>query len=132
MKIKRRGVTYTFDLTKIGRLLPKHMRHMSHKEICEYILNTYPTMECYEDYVSKESKSAGKRSMVSQMSDFDYFNSVDKVDHKRRITKQQNISKWLEFGLNLYPYEKHLSEVRKERIRKQKLMKQDIPPDRKT
>ena len=132
MKIKRRGVTYTFDLTKIGRLLPKYMRNMSHKEICLHILNNMNSMECWEDDISKESKSSGKRSMVSQMSDFDYFNSVDKVDHKRRITKQQNISKWLEFGLNLYPYEKHLSEVRKERIRKRKLMKQDIPPDRKS
>ena len=63
---------------------------------------------------------------LSSKSDFDYFHQVDLSKHKR-IRKERNILKWLEFGLDLYPFEKHLSDVRKWKIRQRKIKEKDKP-----
>jgi hypothetical protein len=77
--------------------------------------------------VSKEGERARRNSNLLSKSDFDYFRQVDMVKHKRRIQKQWNVISWLEFGLDLFPFEEHLSKIRKWKIRLRKLKDKDSP-----
>ena len=78
-------------------------------------------MECKESVKSRDGEKATRISNLLSKSDFDYFYEVDMVKHKKRIRKQRNLSKWLEFDLDLFPFEKHLSDIRKMKIRLRKL-----------
>ena len=133
MKIKKRGVIYRLDISKYinpktGLIeIPSFAKNLTQKEFLQYLIDNNPSMECIEEVISKEGERAERNYKLSSMSDFDYFHQVDLKKHKRRIRKQRNIHKWLEFGLDLYPYEKHLSDYRKWKIRLRKLKEEDKP-----
>ena len=132
-KIKRNGVTYRLDIERfIDRetgliTLPSKFKNFTHMELLEYLINNNPTMECKESVKSRDGEKATRISNLLSKSDFDYFYEVDMVKYKKRIRKQRNLSKWLEFDLDLFPFEKHLSDIRKMKIRLRKLKEEDRP-----
>ena len=133
MKIKIRGVTYRLDISKYINPktqlieIPSFAKNLTHKEFLQYIIDNNPSTECEETVISKEGERARRNANLSSKSDFDYFHQVDLSKHKKRIRKERNIRKWLEFGLDLYPFEKHLSDVRKWKIRQRKIKEKDKP-----
>jgi len=133
VKIKRNGVTYRLNIKrfidrKTGLItIPSKFKNFTQLELLEYLINNNPSIECKEKVKSRDGEKAERISNILSKSDFDYFHEVDMLKHKRRIRKQRNHSKWLEFDFDLFPFEKHLSEIRKMKIRLRKHLEEDNP-----